>query len=428
MHMVQCEVGIVEDTSASSEASVETYTIREFWTPRLERVTKEATTSFVQGWSFQDEGLNTFEEAPLTLSTEFGGDNDPTKSSILLVSAPGAVGKSTLARQIAYETDSIYIDLADADPVGANTLTGGLARSQLYNSWQAQSVAVLIDGLDEARLKVTQEAFQAFLSDVAELSANRAVPTVLFGRTGAVQDAWLLLADGEADVAVLEIGYYGPEESVNVAEKSLRELKPSTNFAQVERNALRELLKNLRNQTASDGNRFAGYAPVLQAVARYVADETNPGALVAQLSSGAQPVTLQTVVADILERERSKLRSLEFDDPQLMDRLYSPDEQLDILVAHLYNLPRPQIPDMGPSDAQRYSAALDTWVSDHPFLGKTLGSTSSAVFDATISARALGSASTSASEASLQKELSKGAAANPFLFEFYLGDRLDSSG
>ena len=133
------------------------------------------------------------------------------QSSIILVSAPGAVGKSTLARQIAFATRSLYVDLATADPVGANTLSGGLAKSGLYEAWQSGSLAMLIDGLDEARLRVTQEAFEAFLSDVVEISAGRAVPTVLLGRTGAVQDAWLFLTDQCGDgIAVLEIGYYEP--------------------------------------------------------------------------------------------------------------------------------------------------------------------------------------------------------------------------
>jgi hypothetical protein len=47
-------------------------------------------------------------------------------------------------------------------------------------------VGILIDALDEARLRVTQEAFEAFLRDVDQLS-RRSMPTVLFGRTGAIR-------------------------------------------------------------------------------------------------------------------------------------------------------------------------------------------------------------------------------------------------
>ena len=73
-------------------------------------------------------------EAPLAVSQEFTEVGDADFSPIILVSAPGAVGKSTLARQIAFETNSIYVDLAEADVVGGNTLSGGIRRSGLSES------------------------------------------------------------------------------------------------------------------------------------------------------------------------------------------------------------------------------------------------------------------------------------------------------
>ncbi len=398
------------------------HTIEKFWKPRL-NVNRVTTASLIHGWSFEDTGLDTFKEAPLELSTEFGSDDDSERSSILLVSAPGVVGKSTLARQIAFATGAVYLNLATADPVGGNTISGGLARSGLYPHWEAQTTAILIDGLDEARLRVTKEAFEAFLSDIAEISKNRNVPTVLFGRTGAVQDAWLFLVESDADVSVLEIGYYGPEVSVEFAEARLRVARPDSPHRGPERRAIELLLERLRGETESDGDRFAGYAPVLQAVAERVANEENPAALIAEIDKGEQPVTLQTVVSAILVRERSKLRLLPFEDSGLADRLYSPEEQLDRLVARLYGQPSPDLPVMNPADAKTYTAALDTWVAEHPLLNGGVG-TSSAVFEAMICVRALHNPLTA--DAALQKELSRGAAANPFLAEFYVPDEVSS--
>ena len=134
------------------------------------------------------------------------------------------MGKSTLAKQIAFVTGSVYVDLAEAEPVGANTLSGGLMRSRLYEPWENNMLPVLIDGLDEALLKTTKDAFEAFIKDIAALARGRSVPTVLFGRTSAVEDAWLILTDKDAvpiDVAVLEIGYYGVNESLEFAEATL---------------------------------------------------------------------------------------------------------------------------------------------------------------------------------------------------------------
>lgn len=143
------------------------YTIQDFCRQRLP-VTRVLDAPLVKGWSFEFEGLKTFKEAPLTLSTELN-DGQPQSSALLLVSAPGAVGKSTLARQIAFATGAVYLDLARADPVGGNTISGGLVRSGLYPAWEAQTTTVLVDGLDEGRMRVTREAFEAFLQDVAVL-------------------------------------------------------------------------------------------------------------------------------------------------------------------------------------------------------------------------------------------------------------------
>lgn len=355
-------------------------------------------------------------EAPLALSDELGNvGDDPFRAEILLVSAPGAVGKSTLAREIACRTNSIYVDLAAADPVGANTLTGGLAKSRLFDLWQEESTAVLIDGLDEARLRVTQDAYIAFLDDIVDLAKGRQIPTVLFGRTGAVQDTWLLLDGHSVSTAVLEIGYYDYPSSVEFAAKRLNADSP---HAAREREAIAVILKRLREQTECDGDRFAGYAPVLQAVAQRVSDEGNAGAIVAQIEKGERPITLRTVANGIMERERSKLKTLPLSDKGLLETLYLADEQLDRLVARRYRLDEPPLRSMSAEDEQIYRSALENWVEDHPFMKPGTNEPSSAVFDALISTWAL--KGRKSSEPAVQQELRRGSAANPFLSEFYV--------
>ena len=392
------------------------YKINSFWKTRLGATKSRIDSPLVPGWSFIESGFSTFREAPLTLNTELGGD--PMDSSVLLVSAPGAVGKSTLARQIAYETGSVYVDLARAAPVGDNTLSGGLLKSKIVSYWDSGDVTMLIDGLDEARLKVTQGSFQAFLTDIAELSKSRNLPTILFGRTGSVQDSWLLLSD-DIDVSVLEIGYYSLPQSVDFAEAKFHELKPETPHIGPAREAIELLLQQLRDQTESEGDRFAGYAPVLQTVARRVAKEDNPSLLIAQINRGDHPVTLKSIVSGILSREQTKVRGVSLENKDLTAKLYSPVEQLGHLVAHIYGGGRPAAVSMSPRDAQTYSDALSEWVPDHPFVdGGT--SASSVVFDAVINAWALKCSDDDISSRILKKELSRGASANPFLCEFYI--------
>jgi hypothetical protein len=64
--------------------------------------------------------------------------------------------------------------------------------------------------------------------------------------------------------------------------------------------------------------------------------EKNPAALVAQLETGDQPVTLLTVAATILDRERGKLETLIFENPKVKDDPHRPDEQHSYLAIPLH--------------------------------------------------------------------------------------------
>lgn len=369
----------------------------------------------MSGWYAGAEGLPTFHEAPLSPSADSDLAGDHQIASVILVSAPGAVGKSTLAKQIAHETGAVYIDLAEADPVGGNTISGGIFRADL--PWRDSTTALLIDGLDEARLRVNQASFEAFLADVAAVSKSRSVPTVLFGRTGAVQDAWLMLSDHTDSISVLEIGFYDAVQSLEFASGILAREVPDDPYSVPRTKALALTLEGLRSQTEGDGDRFAGYAPVLTAVATRLVQEQNPSALISSIEAREGAITLKGIVGAILDRERSKLKSLSFEDETLYERAYSSDDQMSHLAARIHNTaPPPSPPGMSPADAAAYSDALATWVDEHPFLNGARVP-SSAVFDAAISARALSDSGTKS--LALAKEIEKGAAANPFLPEFY---------
>lgn len=64
----------------------------------------------------QLDDITYFVEPKLTLRADFSDLN----SRIWLVSAPGAVGKSTLAKKIAHEINALYLDLSQADTIGGN--------------------------------------------------------------------------------------------------------------------------------------------------------------------------------------------------------------------------------------------------------------------------------------------------------------------
>lgn len=390
------------------------YTIDGFWKKILsgERSHK---ISGMRGWYSDLEDEAGFVEAPLFASYEFGDEVVDLRNKVILVSAPGAVGKTTLAREISRRTGAIYIDLAEADPVGGNSITGGLYKSGVLLDWQSGKTSLLIDGLDEARLKVTQEGFEAFLEDIASLAPSSAQPIVLFGRTGAIQDAWLTLTE-KIKVTVLEIGYYNSDLALKFITTRVELQTPYSQHSTIQKKALGKILGKLRADTTDDGDRFAGYAPVLKVISDFVADDPNPAAIIARIDRGEQSITLNDILDSVLLREKNKLNSLPLDDRSLLETLYTPQEQIGHLLALIYNAPPPSPPAMSPKDAERYSNALTTWVAEHPFLDGNKRP-ASAVFEAAIVSAALKLTTTAAQAVS--RELAKGAAANPFIPEFY---------
>lgn len=87
------------------------YTIDSFWIRRLDGVVRPTAALTLPGWSVETSPNPWFVEADLLLRDGF---ND-LAAPIWFVAAPGAVGKSTLAKEISARTGAVYLDLANAD-------------------------------------------------------------------------------------------------------------------------------------------------------------------------------------------------------------------------------------------------------------------------------------------------------------------------
>lgn len=135
------------------------------------------------------------------------------KPSVLLISAVGATGKTALAEVLAYETSLPLLDLSKHKPVGDNTLTGLITSSfkpenlsEIFIGFNNGTYGVIIDGIDEGRSKTTEQAFEAFLDDLARLCSSSSGTTfVLLGRTKILEDSWLYLTDKGVNTALVTI-------------------------------------------------------------------------------------------------------------------------------------------------------------------------------------------------------------------------------
>jgi len=405
------------------------YTIKDFWIPRLSGVARPSTGPNLPGWSVEARQNPSFVEADLHLREGF----DDLASPIWFVAAPGAVGKSTLAKEISAQTGAVFLDLAKADTVAGNYLTGGLVKNKLLDSWVGNTSAILIDALDEARLRVTQKSFEDFFSDVESQARGRAFPTIIFGRVGIVEEAWVALSEKGLDCPIFDIAFFDTPRAEQfimasldrlVSDPAYKELASSLRSHRPKyQQAAASFVAGLRHVAASDGARFAGYAPVLEAVAKVLAGITNPATLNAAVQEALQGQVLHHLTDRILAREATKLREQL---PPAMSRtvredLYGPEEQLERLAAAIYGV-RATVPkvNLDPQLIQTYDAAVRSFMLMHPFLDGTGREASGAVFGAVINTHALFSKSADMNAAGAKHAGNGPYTPNPFLIDFYL--------
>lgn len=402
------------------------YTIDGFWRQRLGDGDPPALQDR-EGWSSGGDPIDGFVEPPLVLGSEQEfGKTRIDDAGVILVAAPGAVGKTTFTRQLCALTGAIRVDLSQTGALGDNFLSGGLHKVNAYGAFHNGEVGVMIDGLDEALLKTSSEGLIDFLRDVLEMAGEQTKPIVISGRTGSINEAWLILTDHGFTAPVVQIEYFDEARAEQLASGALRRIlsgqsASSRPMTTADNEAIRLLLKKLRDATAADSNLFSGYAPVLEAIARQVAAYANPQELVGQLA-GEGSVDIRRVVEDILSREQSKVAQLTLSNPDLQGRLYTPKEQVARLVQRLFGAEvQPPLPAMSDGDRAIYETALQRWLGEHPFLDGFGTGPSSAVFGGYLAAQALLGIETERGNA--QSVLSgQGALPNPFLSTFYLPD------
>jgi len=409
----------------------------EYWIPQFRDIGRVSSDSLPPGWSVPAKRSIWFVEPEILFREGFGSKN----ANIKLIAAPGAVGKSTYAHELCAATGLILVDLARAETVAGNYLSGGLMRAgaAVRAAWDAHSTGLVIDALDEARMRVTQESFEDFLSDIHLCSLDRQAPTVIFGRSGIIEEIWLWFALKGIDVGVFDIQFFDKQRAVLFVENYLKRWaadRPNAaqlnsrlkDFAKPIHEAVVATIEHLATaaaqDTASSGIGFSGYAPVLEAAGSLLAEETNPSKHSPDGLKGQARDVLFTVVMQILTRESSKVKTALADvlAGQVPSDVYSPTEQKDRLCARLFKYDPPPVPQSIPNHLQRkYIDTVESFLPLHPFLDGAGLAPSSAVFDAELLSHGLLGQNPAARLAAERRALETTRAPNPFLVDFFEG-------
>jgi len=419
------------------------YSVDMFWAKRFSGVLQQATAKPLVGWTTGCQGDESYVSAKLSLRDGF----DDLGQNVWLIGAPGAVGKSTLANEICAATGAVYVDLATAATVAGNYMVGGLVYTNLLSAWTAGTTAILIDALDEARLRVTQSGFEAFLEDVANVAAMGKFPVVVLGRVGIIEEAWTILNEKKAlDPPIFDIELFEPEQAERFVlarlvklSKQAREQEKKLEYPDLASSleshndtyvsAIKRVVSGLQALSAQDGNRFVGYAPVLDAVAKVIASESNPARIGDEMQRVLEGKVLNSLASQILQRETGKLiKQVESAMPQVPAGLFGPEEQLERLGAILFRMKQPPMPpQLAQHQVAVYEQAVKNLLPQHPFLDGTGAAPSSAVFAACIVADALRRGKEDFARAAEAYASSAQHTPNPFLYDFYEGSAGASS-
>jgi hypothetical protein len=314
------------------------------------------------------------------------------KPAVILVSAVGATGKSTLAGVLSYDTKLPILDLGKHKPVGDNTLTGLLTTayvlkdiSGILEGLSDGSYGIIIDGIDEGRSKTTEKGFEAFLDDIANLCKSSPKTTfVMMGRTQILDECWTYLDEKGISTGLITISPF----SIDSASKYIDEFTKgmSSPYAKQYEAVRTYVIEKLGAAFSTDQNdflSFIGYPPVLDAIVTLLTEENNYHKLLEDLSiadgGNLEVALLHRIATYILDRERRQkvipniVEQIVADAPEAIrgpavSDAFSLNEQSIRLVAHclgesvaLSPIPEPQL-------NEKYEAQLVSWLPEHPFL------------------------------------------------------------
>lgn len=363
--------------------------------------------------------------------------SSPLTPSLLLITAPAAVGKSTAAEYMSNYLKCPILDLSHLQ-VGDGTLDGmaskslGIRKNAQFQEALVESRATLIvDALDEAEVRSGQANFRAFVRGVADTASqivgDRA-SIVILSRAESSKVIQETFDERNLPYSHFEIRPFGREQSERYLERKVTDvyqsqgkeslhLKHTRPYGQARDELFSVLASAITSQKEefweeSDVRDFLGYAPVLDVAAEYLAvDNFSHLGRSTIGSSDGEAFRHWDLVANVIDqlllREQSKFvaqfQEIEefqrFGNSTLLAILYTPEEQcarlLDYVEGMQLDLSLPA--SLPVSLRECYETAADTQLSNHPFLREE--GWFNVIFRDYVTARAQSSASTSAEAA-----------------------------
>ena len=327
------------------------------------------------------ENVHKYVEPMFTETTHSPNIHSPR---FILFSAPGATGKTALAKYICYSKHGIYWDLPDSK-VAEFSLQGAIQNavgaeylSDFYKSIKSGDNFLVIDAFDEAEAGSGRTGIEFFLRDLNTITNDcNHICAILMARTESALFIKDYLLHNNIPFIHYEVGYFAEYNAKTYIKNGLDKLKiPVTDVVnQCIEAQFREIKRILLNRETES---FLGYAPVLNALSASYDDERNTLNLLTHTEDSTNNCQLlKKILDDLLIRERGKfLRALKVKLPKIenfSENIYNKNEQiLRIFGALAYKdvtLFVPNIDESIPIEYhEEYLEAVNTQLLQHPFI------------------------------------------------------------
>lgn len=346
------------------------------------------------------EYLTYIDVEPFYIPPSFNGVKTNIKQSTLkpkfvLFSAPGATGKSALAKHIAYRFGALYWNIAKVK-IGTNSFAGSILNavgapkySEFIGDLNTANVLLIIDAFDEAEIVSGRRMLNSFITDIRNSLTNPQIPPVfLLARTETAQYIASFCVENSIPISHYEIGFFNEDAAKDFIIKSVSNqgvpTKPDLDCV----NSYYDVIKN--NITKDECASFLGYAPVLEAISTHIKAWPNRQKLISELSTQKDCVSIiMKIMDDLLAREQTEkvvpafISKCKAAHPEFTgwNKVYSAEEQLVRVIYYILfgdtsysNYP---IEFMPPQLVDDYQDMIKSFLPQHPFVRKSVETVSS---------------------------------------------------
>jgi len=323
------------------------------------------------------------------------------KTKIVLITAAGATGKTALAKYISFEKRMPILDLSIHKAVGEDSFSGLLTTAFDYNgageikeNIKTGKYCVIIEAIDEGRLKTTDEGLNSFIENIADIAnESTGICFLIFGRYQVLESIWINLDSKSINSTLLEIQVFSKEQATRFIDQQIfsdssilprvkSHIEQYTKVKELIINSLSIFFDSKITDRKNAYEKFIGYAPVLIAISELLKGELNFHKLYEEISSidysNREVELLFDIVIKILTRERiekviprllpSILVGKETYRKKAEECSYSIVEQCSRVISYI-NSGKHEYEIFDDIDLQiKYEDQIAVWLKDHPFL------------------------------------------------------------